>query len=392
MRLNSRARCESAPLQDFQPESTMTAKFRVFATCDIGESIDVLRKRGYDVEVYPSPEAPPKGLIIEKAKSGIDGLITTLRDKIDAEVFEAGKGRLKVVAQIAVGFDNINRADANHYKIPFTHTADVLTEATAEFAFFMLGALARKIWTAEHLTRENKWGYWHPYLPFLGDEVTGKTMAVIGTGRIGLAMIKKCTGFDMNILCYDPAYQNHEYVKAIQEMKDLRFARGISGERACIKYTSFEDAISQADFVSVHVPLLMEGESTTPTYHLFNERTLRTMKPTAYLVNTSRGPVVGEAALAKALRKNWIAGAALDVYEKEPLPANSPLRDPAIADRCRLYPHFASAARITRLSTDPNKGMAGRCAQGLIDVLEGNYGGDITKMPYVVNKEAFGTS
>ena len=114
------------------------------------------------------------------------------------------------------------------------------------------------------------------------------------------------------------------------------------------------------------------------------------MKPTAFLVNTSRGPVVDEAALAKALRENWIAGAALDVYEKEPLPADSPLRDPAIEDRCRLMPHFASAARITRLSTDPDKGMAGRCVQGLIDVLEGNYGGDITKMPYVVNKEAFG--
>jgi len=99
--------------------------------------------------------------------------------------------------------------------------------------------------------------------------------------------------------------------------------------------------------------------------------------------------VVDEQALAKALRENWIAGAALDVYEKEPLPADSPLRDPAIADRCRLLPHFASAARITRLSSDPDKGMAGRCVQGMLDVLEGNYGGDITKMPYVVNKEAF---
>jgi glyoxylate reductase len=367
----------------------MTAKFRVFATCDIGGSIDLLRKRGYDVEVYPNPEAPPKSLIIEKVKSGIDGLITSLRDRIDAEVFEAGKERLKVVAQIAVGFDNINRADANRYKIPFTNTADVLTEATAEFAFFMLGALARKMWTAEHLTRKHQWGYWHPYLPFLGDEVTGKTMAVIGTGRIGLAMIKKCTGFDMNILCYDPAYQNHEYVKAIQEVMDLRHSHGISREKTWIKYTTLDDALTQADFVSVHVPLLREGESATPTYHLFNERTLRAMKPTAYLVNTSRGPVVDEAALAKALREKWIAGAALDVYEQEPLPADSPLRDPAIEDRCRLYPHFASAGRITRLSTDPNKGMAGRCAQGLIDVLEGNYGGDITKMPYVVNKEAF---
>lgn len=367
----------------------MTEKFRVFATCDIGESLNLLRQRGYDVEVYPNPEAPPKSLVLEKVKSGIDGLITTLRDKIDAEVFEAGKGHLKVVAQLAVGFDNINRADANRYKIPFTHTADVLTEATAEFAFFMLGVLARKMWAAEHLTRNNQWGYWHPYLPFLGDEVTGKTIAVIGTGRIGMAMIKKCSGFEMNILCYDPAYQNHEFVKAIQEVQDLRYKLGISREKTRIQYVSFEEALGEADFVSIHVPLLMPGEGVSSTYHLFNEKTLRMMKPTAFLVNDSRGPVVDEAALAKALRENWIAGAALDVFEKEPLPADSPLRDPAIADRCRLYPHFASAGRITRLSPDPNKGMAGRTVQGLIDVLERNYGGDITKMPYVVNKEAF---
>src|SRR4051794_25966402 len=129
----------------------MNKKLRVFATCDIGNALDVLRDRGYEVEVYPDPVAPPKSLIVEKVKSGIDGLITTLRDKIDAEIFEAGKGTLKVVAQIAVGFDNINRSDANQYQIPFTHTADVLTEATAEFAFFMMGALARRMWTAEHL-------------------------------------------------------------------------------------------------------------------------------------------------------------------------------------------------------------------------------------------------
>src|SRR5580700_4413653 len=304
-------------------KTTMDKKFRVFATCDIGEAIEGLRRRGYDVEVYPLPEAPPKSLILDKVRSGVEGLITTLRDPIDAEVFEAGKGTLKVVAQIAVGFDNINRADANRYKIPFTHTADVLTEATAEFAFFMMGALARKMWTAEHLTRDHKWGYWHPYLPFLGDEVTGKTVAVIGTGRIGLAFIKKCVGFDMNVLCYDPAYQNDAYMKAIQEVMDLRHARGISREKAWIKYVPFEEALREADFVSVHVPLLRAGESATPTYHLFNQKNLRLMKTTAYLVNTSRGPVIDEAALVRALRENWIGGAALDVYEKEPLPADS---------------------------------------------------------------------
>ena len=364
--------------------------FRVYATCDIGEAaLNRLRERGYQIDVYPNSDPPSKSLILEKVRSGVDGLITTLRDSIDAEVFEAGKGRLRVIAQIAVGFDNINRADANRYQIPFTNTADVLTEATAEFAFFMMGAVARKLWPSEKLVRQNRWGAWHPYLPFLGDEVTGKTVAIIGTGRIGLAMIKKCTGMDMNILCYDPAYENHEYVAGIQSLMDLRHERGIQRHKTRIRYVKFEAALGEADFVSVHVPLLRAGESSTPTFHLFNERTLRMMKPTAYLINTSRGPVVDETALAKALKQRWIAGAALDVFEKEPLPATSPLLDPEIEDRCRLFHHFASGATETRLSPDPNIGMAGRCVQGLIDVLEHNYGGDFTKMPYVVNKEAF---
>src|ERR1700730_1923522 len=132
----------------------MSQRIRVFATCDIGDALNILRHKGYDVEVYPRPEAPPKSLIIEKVKYGVDGLITTLSDPIDAEVFAAGKGTLKVVSQIAVGFDNINRADANKYKIPFTHTADVLTEATAEFSFFLMGMLARKMWQSERLVRE----------------------------------------------------------------------------------------------------------------------------------------------------------------------------------------------------------------------------------------------
>src|SRR3954466_15335215 len=219
-------------------------KFRVYATCDIGEpALGRLRERGYELEVYPKSDPPPKSLIIEKVRSGIDGLITTLRDSIDEEVFEAGKGRLKVVAQIAVGFDNINRSDSNRYRIPFTNTADVLTEATAEFAFFIMGAVARKLWPSERLVRENRWGAWHPFLPMLGDEVTGKTVAVIGTGRIGLAMIKKCAGMDMNILCYDPAYHNDKYVASIQALMDLRHAHGIQKDKTWIKYVEFEEAI-----------------------------------------------------------------------------------------------------------------------------------------------------
>ncbi len=364
--------------------------FRVFATCDIGQdAIELLRKRGYDVEVYPGPEAPPKQLIVDKLRAGVDGLITTLRDKIDGEVFEAGKPRLKVVAQDAVGFDNIDRAAANQHHIPCTHTPDVLTDATAEFAFFIMGALARKLWSSEKLVRENKWGAWHPFLPFLGDEVTGKTIAVIGTGRIGLAMIKKCIGFDMNILCYDPVFQNHDFVHTVQQVMDLEHKHGLSKEQRTIKYVNLQEALREADYVSIHVPLLRPGESDKPTYHLINRETLKLMKPTAYLVNTSRGPVVDEVAVAEALRENVIAGAALDVFEKEPLPEDSPLRDPAIEDRCRLLHHFASGGKITRLSTDSMKGMAGRTVQALIDVLEGNYGGDPAKMPYVFNKEAF---
>jgi phosphoglycerate dehydrogenase-like enzyme len=193
----------------------------------------------------------------------------------------------------------------------------------------------------------------------------------------------------MNILCYDPAYHNDKYIAASQEVMDLRHARGIQKEKTWIKYVEFEEALRVADYVTIHVPLLREGETDKPTYHLINEKTLKLMKPTAYLINSSRGPVVDEEALAKALKEKVIAGAALDVFEKEPLPADSPLLDPEIAARCRVFHHFASGGQITRLSVDPEKGMAGRTVQGLIDVLEGNYGSDPAKMPYVVNKEAF---
>ena len=366
----------------------MNKKFRIYATCHIGDAAEtLLRERGCELEIYPGPEAPPKKLIVEKVGSGVDGLITTLRDPIDAEVFAAGNGRLKVVSQIAVGFDNINRADANRYKVPFTNTAEVLNDATAEFTFLMMGTLSRRMWDSEKMVREKKWGAWHPFLPFLGDEISGKTIAVIGTGRIGLALIKKCLGFDMNVLCYDPVYQNQRFATDVQTLMDLRYRLEMTRTKNWIKYVSLEDALGQADYVSLHVPLVREGK--TPTYHLINERTLKLMRKDGYLINASRGPVVDEQALARALKERWIAGAALDVFEKEPLPAESPLLDPEIADRCRLFHHFASAGRITRLSTDPEKGMAGRCIQGLLDVLEGNYGGDVTRMPYVVNKEAW---
>ncbi len=359
-------------------------KFRVFATCDIGEeALTRLTERGYDLEVYNRVEPPPRELIIAKVKSGIDGLITTLRDSIDQEVLEAGQGTLKVVAQDAVGFDNIDRAAANRVHIPFTNTADVLTDATAEFAFFMLGCVSRKLYSSEQMVRETQWKTWHPYRPFLGDEVTGKTVAVIGTGRIGKAFILKCTGFDMNILCYDPVFEDQEFAAKLRSLFDLKLRQGLSRRRNIIKYVSFDEALREADYVSLHVPL------TEETKYMISDDQIALMKSTAYLINTSRGPVIDEAALYRGLKDGMIAGAALDVFEKEPLSDDSPLRDSEIKERLRLFHHFASGGRQTRLSPDPEIGMAGRCVQGLIDVLERHYDSDPKKMPYVVNKEAF---
>ena len=358
-------------------------KYRIFATCDIGaEALERVRKRGWDLEVYGDVEPPPKSLILDRVGSGIDGIITTLRDPMDDEVMEAGRGTLKVIAQNAVGFDNIDREAANRHRIPFTHTAEVLTHATAEFAFFILGCVARKLYPSERLVREDRWSHWHPSLPMLGDEVSGKTVAVIGTGRIGKAFALKCTGFDMDVLCCDEV-RDEEFVSGVREVMELKTRLGLTRRPATIRYAPLDKVLRTADFVSLHVPLSEE------THHLMDERSLLRMKSTAYLINTSRGPVVDEEALYRALKEGWIAGAALDVFETEPLPADSPLRDPELTDRLRLFHHFASGTRETRLSPDPNVGMAGRCVQGLIDVLEGNYDGDPRKMPYVVNKEAF---
>ncbi|MCG6928722.1 MAG: D-glycerate dehydrogenase [Acidobacteria bacterium] len=364
---------------------------RVFATTDIGrEALDRLRERGWEVDVYDHLTPPPRKLILEKVRSGIDALITTLRDGIDDEIFAAGAAaRLKVVAQDAVGFDNIDRDAANRHRIPFTNTPEVLTDATAEYAFFMLGAVARKLYPAEVQVREEKWSTWHPYLPWLGDEVSGRTLAVIGMGRIGKSVINKAVGFDMDVLCHDPTYEEHSFIEAIRWLMEVRHRERLCPRPQTIEYVSLADALRRADFVSLHVPLTLPGTAEEPTLHLMNEERLRMMKRSAYLVNTSRGPVVDEEALARALHRDEIAGAALDVFETEPLPSDSPLRDEKLCGKLRLFPHAASAARATRLSPDPNVGMAGRCVQGVIDVLEGRYGGDRRQMPFVVNKEAF---
>jgi len=369
----------------------MGERQRIFATCDIGqEALERLRQKGYELEVYPELQPPPRHLVLEKVRTGIAALVTTLRDRIDAEILAAGaEAGLRVVAQMAVGFDNIDRAAANRYRIPFTHTADVLTDATAEFAFLILGAVARKLYPAETQVREHQWATWHPYEPWLGDEVTGRTLAVVGMGRIGKSLVHKAVGFDMDVLCHEPALVDQAFVEGVRRVIEARRREGFSRRPQTIEVVSLEEALRRADFVSLHVPLTFPGTAEEPTFHLMDEARLRLMKPTAYLVNTSRGPVVDEQALARALRERWIAGAALDVFEKEPLPDDSPLRDPALVLNLRLFPHAASAARATRLSPDPDVGMSGRTVQAVLDVLERRYEGDPSRMPYVVNKEAF---
>lgn len=364
---------------------------RIFATCDIGEeALDRLRQKGWSLEVYERIEPPPKALILEKVKGGVDALITTLRDAIDEEVLAAGAAaRLKIVAQDAVGFDNIDRAAANRHKIPFSNTADVLTDATAEFAFLIMGCAARKTWPSEQMVRERTWSTWHPHQPWLGDEVTGRTVAVIGTGRIGKSFVKKAVGFDMDVLCHDPNFEDHAFVEGVRRVMEARHREGFVRRMQTIRYASLEECLRQADFLTLHVNLTRPGESESPTFHMLDERRLRLMKPHAYVVNTSRGPVIDEAALAQALLEGWIAGAALDVFEKEPLPDDSPLRDERLKLKLRLFHHFASAGRATRLSPNPDVGMAGRTVQAVIDVLEKRHGGDPRSMPYVVNKEAF---
>jgi glyoxylate reductase len=370
----------------------MGEKVRIFATCDMGEqALARLRERGFEVEVYGEVQPPPRKLLIEKVRSGISALLTTLRDRIDEEVFAAGAASgLKVVSQIAVGVDNIDRAAANRHRIPFTNTPDVLTDATAEYAFFMLGAVARRLYPAEVQVRTHHWTTWHPYHPWLGDEVTGRTLSVVGMGRIGKSVIAKAIGFDMDVLCHSTSGRDESaFVASVQRVMDVRRHEGLSRRSQTIAQVGLEEALRRADFVSLHVPLTLPGATAEPTYHLIDEERLRMMKPSAYLVNTARGPVVDEQALARALAEGWIAGAALDVFEKEPLPDDSPLRDPSLALNLRLFPHAASAARATRLSPDPEVGMAGRCVQAVIDVLESRYGGDPKRMPFVVNKEAF---
>jgi len=321
-------------------------KLRIYVTRQMPErGLKIIRKY-FDTEVWPEYAPPPKKTIIEKAKN-VDALATLLSDKIDAEVFDAAP-KLKIVSQMAVGFDNIDLQEATKRGIYVTNTPEVLTDTTADFAWALIMAVARRVVEADKYVHTGQWKVgWHPDM-MTGRDVHGATIGIVGAGRIGYAMAKRAKGFDMKILYYD--------VIPRPEME-----RDFGAKRL-----DLDSLLKEADFVSVHVPLMKE------THHLMNEQRLKMMKKTAYLINNSRGPVVDEKALYKALKEGWIAGAGLDVFEQEPLPVDSPLLK---FDSVVVAPHISSASLETRSK------MAEMVADNLVSFFEGK------KPPNLVNQD-----
>jgi glyoxylate reductase len=365
---------------DRVPESG--SRKRVFVTADVGEATHAkLREAGFDLDVHDSLEAPSYETLVARASSGVFALVTTIRDRIDEPLLASGaRAGLRIVAQVAVGIDNIDVGAATRHGVAVANTPDVLSNTTAEFAFFMMGALARKMAPSEELVRSGQWGVWHPHKPWLGHGVSGKTVAVVGAGRIGRAFVNMCVGFDMSVIAVAKR-PDEDWRAGVQDVMDIRVRRGHTTVRRTIEFATLDAALEDADFVTLHVPLVKSGPGST--VRLIDSRRLAQMKKTAYLVNTSRGPVVDETALARALLDGTIAGAALDVFEKEPLPMDSPLLDPRLVDRLRLYHHIGSGTYETRLSPDPDVGMSGRAAQSVIDL---GRGADPSAMPWVVNR------
>jgi glyoxylate reductase len=267
---------------------------------------------------------------------GADALLTLLTDTIDAEILDAAGPQLRIVANMAVGYDNIDLKVATHRGIMVTNTPGVLTDATADHAWALLFAIARRIPESERFLRAGKFKGWGPLL-FLGGDVTGRTLGIIGAGRIGSAMAMKSRGFNMNVL-YAGRSSNPKLESEIGACR-----------------VSLEELLRQSDFISLHVPLRPE------TTHMIDADALRLMKRTAYLINTGRGPLVDEAALAEALKNGEIAGAALDVFEKEPEVHSELLK----LENVVLTPHTASA------TIDSRSRMAIMAAENLIEGLAG---------------------
>jgi glyoxylate reductase len=266
-----------------------------------------------------------------------DGLVCLLTDTIDEEILAAAP-RLAVVANVAVGYNNVDVPAATRRGILVTNTPGVLTETTADFTWALLLATARRLPEADAYTRAGKFTEWGLML-LLGGDVHGKTLGILGLGRIGRAVARRAQGFAMRILYHD----------AVRDPA--------AEEELGVSYQPKETVLREADFVTLHVPLLPE------THHYIGEPELRRMKPTAYLINAARGPVVHEAALVRALKDGWIAGAGLDVYEEEPTVHPGLLECPTAV----LAPHIASASRETRLT------MAKMAVENALAVLEGRW-------------------
>jgi glyoxylate reductase len=321
-------------------------KPRIYVTRGLPERGLKIIKQHFDTEVWRDYAPPPKRVIIEKAKN-VDALATLLSDKIDSEVFDAAP-KLKIVSQLAVGFDNINVPEATKRGVYVTNTPEVLTDTTADFAWALLMAIARRVVEADKYVRAGQWKVsWHPDM-MSGRDVYGATLGVVGAGRIGYAVATRAKGFDMRILFYD-------VIPRPEMEKDLGAKR-----------VDLDVLLKESDFVSIHVPLMKE------THHLMNEEKLRLMKKTAYLINNSRGPVVDEKALYKALKEDWIAGAGLDVFEQEPTPVDNPLLK---LDNVVVAPHISSASLETRSK------MAEMVAENLVAFFEGR------KPPNLVNPD-----
>ena len=309
---------------------------RIFISNTLPQESARLIPPAYVVDFHDSEEPLERSEVLRRIK-GKDGLICHIITTIDDELLGAGAPTLKVVANVAVGYNNVDVAAARRRGIVVTNTPDVLTETTADFAWALLMAAARRVIEADHYARSDQWKAWKWELLW-GLDVHGKTLGVLGFGRIGRAVARRAIGFGMRVLYHDA----------------LRADAAAEGELRAT-YTDADTLLRESDFVTVHTPLSAE------TRHLVNEAALRTMKKTAILINAARGPIVEEAALVRALTEGWIAGAGLDVFEEEPKihPGLLALRNVVLA------PHIASATRETRVA------MGSLAVRNCLAVLDG---------------------
>jgi glyoxylate reductase len=310
------------------------AKPKVLATHRLFEPARRILQKHCEVEYWEKPERPPREEVLRRVKDK-EGLVCLLTEKVNDDLLEAAP-KLRIAANVAVGFDNIDVAACTKRGVVATNTPGVLDDTTADFAWTLLMAVARRLVEGDALARSGNWKGWD-LDQLVGTDVWGKTLGIVGFGRIGRAMARRASGFQMKVIYTDA-------VRASAEVeKELR-----------AEYRDMHGLLAEADFVSVHTPLLPE------TRGLFNAANFEKMKRTAFLINTSRGPVVDEAALVAALEKRKIAGAALDVFEKEPI-VHPGLRRPNVV----LAPHIASASLETRTK------MACMAAENVIALFEG---------------------